>query len=151
MHQEMRRDPQPAHLEGLAGIPLDELHLGGHVAQPDRKVGRVGLVGERRLQRLRGTRRPDDREVRSGDKRRQEEGKPLDVVEVRVSDQEMRLDWFARAEAAAQLRDPGAGIDHQQVVFLVSHFDAGRVAAVAKGPPARSRTRPPCAPELDPH
>ena len=33
----------------------------------------------------------DDREVRSGNKRGQEKGKPLDVIEVRVGDEQVRL------------------------------------------------------------
>ena len=103
MHQEMRRDAQRADLERLAWVPLDELHLGRHVAQPHRKVGRVSLVRERGLQRFRRTRRSDDRQMSPRHERRQKEWKALDVVEVRVGDQEMGLQRLGRTERASEL------------------------------------------------
>ena len=50
MHEEMWRDAQAGDLEGLSRVALDELHLGRHVIEAHREVGRVRLVRERRLQ-----------------------------------------------------------------------------------------------------
>ncbi len=91
MHQKMRRDAQPTHLERLTRIPLDELHLRRHVVEAHRKVGGIHLVRERRLQRLGRTRRPDDREMRARHESGWKERKSLDVVEVRVGDEEVSL------------------------------------------------------------
>src|SRR5207248_7645422 len=151
MHQKMRRDAHRTDVEGVSGVPLDEFHLGRHVAQTNRKVGGIGLVCECGLQRLCGTGRPDDGEVRPRHEGRKKKRKTLDVIEVRVSDQQMGLQRLSRAERAPQLGDAGPGIDHQQVVFLVPDLDAGRVAAAAKGAAPRGGAGASRAPELDPH
>jgi len=89
VHQKMRRDAQATHLERLTRIPLDELHLRRHVVEAHRKVGGIHLVRERRLQRFGRTRRSHDREMRAGHKSWWKERKSLDVIEVRVGDEEV--------------------------------------------------------------
>src|SRR3989454_11443816 len=151
MHQEMWRDAQRADLERLAWVPLNELHLGRHVAQPHRKVGRVSLVRERSLQRFRRTRWSDDRQMSPRHERRQKEWKSLDVVKVRVGDQEMGLQRLGRTERASELGNARTRIDYEQVAFLVPHLDTRGVAAVAQGAASRGGTCSPRTPELDPH
>ena len=112
MHQEVRRDPERADLERLPGVSLDELHLRRHVTQPDGKVGRIGLICKRRLQRLRRTSGTDDRQMGPRDERRQEKRKALDVVEVRVGDEQMRLQRLARGVRIPKLGDARTGIDN---------------------------------------
>src|SRR5258708_2978069 len=99
----MLRDAQPSALEGLGGIALDELHFGRHVAEPDGEVSRVHLIRERRLQRFRRTGGSDDGQVRARNKRRQEEWKSLDVVEMRMGDEKVRLQRLGLRKCAAQL------------------------------------------------
>src|SRR6266566_5085342 len=105
VHQQMRGDAKAAYLESLARVPLDELHLRRHVVEAHRKVRGIHLVCERGLQRLRGTGRADDREVGTRHERRREKRKTLDVIEVGMRDQEMRLQRLRLLEAATQLGD----------------------------------------------
>ena len=147
----MGSDAQRADLECLARVALDELHLRGHVAQAHREVGGVGLIRKRRLQRLGGARRSDDGKHRARHERGQKKWKALDVIEVRVRDQEVRLQRFGRAERAPELCDAGTRIDDEQVVLFIPDLDARRVAAVAKGAATWGRPGAARAPELDPH
>jgi len=89
------------------------------MVETHRKVRRVHLVGEGGLQRLRRTRGADDGQVRAGHERRREEGETLDVVEVRMGDQEMRLQRLRLLETASELGDARAGVDDDEVVVLV--------------------------------
>ena len=101
MHEEMRRDAQAGHLESLPRVSLDELHLSRHVVEPHRKVRGVHLVRERRLQGLRGAGRTDDRQMRSWHKCGREERESLDVVEVGVRDEQVRLQRLRLRERVA--------------------------------------------------
>src|SRR5207249_5063895 len=109
------------------------------------------LVGERGLQRFGRSGRTHDRQVGPRNERRQEERKALDVIEMGVRDQEVRLQRLGGTEGVAELSDPRSRVDDQQVALRVADLDAGRVAAVAKGAASWSWSGAPRSPELDPH
>ena len=151
MHQEVGRDAQAPYLERLTRVALDELHVRRHVVEAHREIGGIHLVGKRRLQRLGRARRADDGQMSAGNESRREERKALDVVQVCVRDQQVRLQRGVLREVGTQLGNAGPGVDDDQVVVPVADLDAGGVAAVTQGAPAGSGPGAPRAPELDPH
>ena len=86
---------------------------------------------------------------RAGQVGRHEERETLDVVPVRVADEEMhgqRSAPILLGQGEAQLPDPGAGVEDEHVQ-PGSQLDARRVAPVQCRPGSRRRDRSPRAPE----
>ena len=145
----VRRHLHAGRLEGLARHHLAELELDRHLVHREREVDRVHLVGESALEGLHRPLWTDHGELRAADEVGSEEGEALDVVPVRVADQEVGVDWAL--EHVAELADAGPAVDDDQVVVAGPDLDAGGVAAEAKGVAAGGRPGAPGTPELDPH
>src|SRR5687768_15950049 len=131
---------------------LPEVDRGVQLLARDGKHDRGHLVADdtidARLQRL----LPPDREVVSALEDGAEEGETLDVVPVRVCQEDVALDRRAVGaldERPAQLPQAGSGIEDDEPPFRRPDFDAGRVAAIAHGLRSGARDRSTSAPELD--
>ena len=84
---------------------------------------------------------------------RPEEGDALDVVPVKMRDEDVRVDGLAAefgAQRLAQIAEAGAAIEHVDAA-VDPHLDAGGVAPVTHVLGLRRRGRAPHTPELDVH
>src|SRR5256886_519934 len=132
------------HAEGphreLARLHLLHRELRRQCVQRDREHGRVHLLAEDRLERGRPlARAPDPHRVAGGEKRF-EVREPLDMVPVRVRQQDLRLyrAVLTLHQLASQSPDAGSGVEDNQLARTLTpagafHSDARRVAAVARG------------------
>src|SRR5436190_769168 len=132
------------HAEGphreLARHNLLHRELRRQRVQRDREHGRVHLLPEDRLERGRPlARAPDPHRVAGGEKRF-EVREPLDMVPVRVRQQDLRLyrAVLTLHQLASQSPDAGSGVEDNQLAPTLTpagafHSDARRVAAVARG------------------
>ena len=122
-------DPRRADLP-LALRAVAEGDVAGQLAHLDRRERRGDVAGDAVAQR--GLRRggPPDHDLGLRPEGRGEEDQALDVVEVKVGEEDVeagRLGGQGQAEAA----DAGAGVERQQRAVGEGDADAGGVAAVA--------------------
>ena len=133
---------------------LVELDGGVGLRERDGEVRIVRLRREHRLQvQVVALARVDGHLVAALVERR-EVRQPLDVVPVRVADQQVdaRVPGLAFAgQLLAELADPGAGVDDDARPRRRADLDARGVAAVTFGLGSRHGKRPANAPEADPH
>ena len=144
----MRGHLHAPRLEALARDDLPELQLDRHLIHRQREVDGVHLVGEGALERLHRPLRTDHRQSRAAHEVGTEEREALDVVPVRVADQEVRVD--RAGELVAELADARSAVDDDQLTVVGADLDAGGVAAVAQRVTAGGRAGASRPPELDP-
>ena len=125
------------------------IDLGPERAEPNREVIGFHLAGQKVEKTIVPRFRAVDQETVSGDISGAEEREPLDMVPVRVTEEQMPGDGnlAARQQVGPQLADSRARVANVEVI-AESDFDAGRVAAVFAGAVAGSRDGPARAPEL---
>src|SRR5262245_5483383 len=123
--------------------------FGPERSEPDREVIRLHLAGQKLKKAAVTLLGAVDQETISGHIGWAKKGKTLDVVPVRVAEQQVTGNgrFPTRQQVGAQLADSRAGIANEQVI-TASDFHAGRVAAVFAGPVTWSRDGPARAPEL---
>src|SRR5262245_34008202 len=106
---------------------------GAELAKRYREIRVLHLPCEGILQALPQTLRRVDVKFVSLDEERRKKGKTLDVVPVRVSEQEMTAYGVLarRHQASAQIMSTGAAVQDYQRPIRSAHFHAGSVASVA--------------------
>src|SRR6266481_4335815 len=106
---------------------------GAELAKCHREIRVLHLPGEGILQALPQTLRRVDVPFVPLDEERREKGKTLDVVPVRVSEQEMTAHGALarRYEASAQIMSTGAAVEDNQRPVCGAHLHTGGVAPVA--------------------
>jgi hypothetical protein len=87
----------------------------------------------------------------AGNVERREEWQALDVVPVRVGDEDVGLHRQLLQQLLRQRKYAGAGIENDQGIVIAADFDAGGVATVAHGVRARRGNRATHAPESNFH
>ncbi len=70
------------------------------------------------------------------------------MVEMRVAEKQVGLDFFAAVEMGPEFVEPRAGVEDNHL-FAAAHFDTGGIAAVANGARARAGNTSPHTPESD--
>ncbi len=136
-------------------LALDEvvvLDRGAEVEELDREVRVLHLARERLVDRRVEPPGPVHVPHVAGHEQRREERQALDVVPVRVADEEVPVDPATGPhELLAQLVDAGPAVEHEQRAGVGAHRHARRVAAVADRRRARLGDRAPSSPERDLH
>jgi hypothetical protein len=119
-------------------------------SKSDGEIVRLHLPGQELVKAIVTLTSAVNQETISRPIRRIEEGKPLDVVPVRVTEKEVpdHGTCSARNQIGAQFAESRASITKEQVA-AAPDFDAGRVAAIFAGPIAGCRYRTARAPEFD--
>ena len=134
---------------------LDEIVIadgGAELLQGDGKVGVLHLPGQRSLQLLSQAARSVDVPFVARAEKGGEERKSLDVVPVRVRDEEMSAQRQpAGFQRLPQPVGPGAAVQNDERSIRRAHFDARRVAAIAERGRPRLGQRSSRAPESDQH
>ena len=111
---------------------VQEGDLGREVADLHRRERRGDVTPEAVLQRLVGVGRSPDEDPGVGAEAGGEEHQALDVVEVKVGEQQVdHRRARAAIEGQAELADAGAGVEHDQGPVPQRDLHAGGVAAVA--------------------
>ncbi len=127
--------------------------LGGELLDRDRKIGVLHLARERLADRRPEAARSVDVPLEVPLEQRRQERQALDVVPVRMADEDMtparpvRL----REQRLAEAVRAGAAIEQDQRAARAAHLDARGVAAVAEGVGPGLRDRAAGAPETDAH
>ena len=144
-----------AHVADLDLVAAELVHVdgGGQIAEPDREVFRFHLPAQHLFEAATwpwGAVDVDGHFVRV---RRYEEREALDVIPVRVTDEE--VDGERPATEVAHQRQPerpqaGAGVEDEHVTAR-AHLDARRVSAIARRVGTRRGGGPARAPERDLH
>src|SRR3990170_4147980 len=83
----------------------------------------------------------------------EKKGEPLDVIPMGMADEEVDLEVLIGKfpdQIVAELTDPGAGIEHQNVV-AAADFNARGISPVAHRRDSRCGNRTACPPEPDFH
>jgi diguanylate cyclase (GGDEF)-like protein len=145
-------DPHPAdRVDALGQVVVGDRSR--ELVQLDRKVGEFHLTGEHVMQRAAAAFRAMDRNRVPFDKSRSEEGETLDVIPVRVSQENVRVDGFLASGHQVGGEGPraGAAIENQQVAVGGGQFDAGGVAAEAIRAWPGAGDRASCPPETYSH
>src|SRR5581483_8306100 len=111
------------------------------------------LPGHRLFQTLLESERRVDVQLGARDERGHEEWKALDVVPVRVADEEMQTQRLGKRlqQMEAELAGTGAAVEHDDRSVRRAKLDARGVAAVARGALTRRGDRAACTPEPDVH
>ena len=128
---------------------LDEVHLGGKRLEGHGKVRVVHRSGDRRREPAVHPGGPIDRDVAAGSERGEEERETLDVVRVRVGEQQMEPHRSFAREREPELPRAGAAVEHEERAVVGRDLDAGRVTAVAKRLGAGGGDRAARSPEPD--
>src|SRR4029078_3968445 len=124
-------------------------HLGGELLDRDREVRVLHLPGERLANRGPQATRAVDVPLECGIEKRSEEGQALDVVPVRVADEDVAAlgaVTLGQQRLAEAVRARPA-VEEDQRPARAAHLDARGVAAIANGAGARLRDRSARAPE----
>src|SRR5262245_13944630 len=123
--------------------------FGPERSEPDGEVIRLHLAGQELKKTVVTLPGAVDQETISRHIGRAEEGKTLDVIPMRVAEQQVTGNgrFSTRQQVGAQFADTRAGVANEQVI-IAADFHAGRVATVFASPVARSRDGPARAPEL---
>ncbi len=125
-------DPRAAdRVRALAQVGVAE--RGGELAQLHREVRELHLAGERVVERAAAPLRAVDGDRVPGLERRREEGKALDVVPVRVAEEDARADGRHRGrhERFTERARARPAVEDEDVSLGGSHLDARGVAAEA--------------------
>src|SRR3954447_10049969 len=144
----------PMHV--LSGVDIAQLVVadrGRQLVQRNRKVGELHLTGQHLMQRPAAAFRAIDRYGVLFDKGRAEERKALDVVPVRVADENVRLDGLLALPHQLQGKPvrAGAAVKDQEIAITSGQLNTGGVAAkVVGGRPGRCN-RTPRSPKTYPH
>ena len=119
-------------------------------AKRNREDHRVHLPAQNLLQRDTLLRGAVDAERVAGSAQRLEEGQALDVIPVRVGQQDVGRDPGSGAghQLVAQRAQPAAGVEDHQSSVRTRYADAGGVPAIARGRGSGSRDGTAGAPEL---
>jgi len=142
--------PVPRGAGPIGEVP--EVDGGCELLEGDREHDRGHLITHDLIYPAFHRRRPPDGEPMSAAEDRRKEWKPLDVVPVRVGQEDVPRDERARRlveETATQFADPRPGIEDDRPPLGRPEFDAGGVATVAHGVRAGRRDRSPRTPEAN--
>src|SRR5262249_43066041 len=134
-------------------LELGEVDAGAQIAQLHGKVRVLHLPRHRLFEALLKAERRVDVQLDAWNERGDEEGKALDVVPVRVADEQVQVDRRLQRlrEMQAQLAGAGAAIEHDDGAVRRADLRAGRVAAEARGAFPGRGDRPTSPPEPDVH
>jgi hypothetical protein len=128
-----------AHENGTDGevevLEFFDVNVAGQFVEGDGKVGAFHLAGERGDEALAGAFAAENPQAAARIVDRPEERQALDVVPVRVGEEQReieRMTFEFLEQGLAQFSQAGAGIKDDEVV-AVADFDAGGVAAIAHG------------------
>ena len=127
---------------------------GSHLVGGDREVRILHLACQRVPDRVAQSARPVDVPGVPGSEQRGEERDPLDVVPVRVTDQQVTVDRRPTCrldQMPAEVVRSRTAVDHDQRSAAGAHLDTGSVAAVAQGGRPRLRDRTAGPPERHLH
>ena len=127
--------------------------LAPQLIECDREVNVLHLSGKRVAKRLAETGRPIDIPVTPGNKQRRKKRKSLDMIPVRVTEQDaatQRSSGLSQHRSAKVMR-ASAAIDDHQGAFWGGHLNAGGVATITNCVSPGSGKRAPGSPELDLH
>src|SRR5438034_739670 len=131
----LRDDPRAAdRVRALAQVR--EAERGGELAQGHREIRELHLAGERLVERAFPLRAVEGDRVPRVERRR-EEREALDVVPVRVAEEDARPDGHPSRERVTERARAGPAIEDEDVSRPGSHLDARGVAAEANRPGAR--------------
>src|SRR5215212_2963008 len=131
------------------GRGVAERDRAGKLAHLDRGEWRGDVACDAILERRLGRGRAPDRDLRIRAEARRKEHQALDVVEVKVSEQD--VDPRSSQEFEPQRANSRAGVEDQLLATREHDLHAGGVAAVAVHAGAGSRYRSACSPDLDLH
>ena len=140
MVQVLRFDEHVADAEE-AFLELPEVDAAAQVTELHGEVRVLHLPRHRFLEVVLEADRGVDVQLGAGDEGRHEERKALDVVPVRVPDEEMQLERLLLGlhEMQTELANAGAAIEDDERPARRPDFDAGSIAAVFRGKgPGRS-------------
>jgi hypothetical protein len=117
------------------------------------EIGVLHLAGQRLLQAALEAAWGVAVQLRIGQKRGLEEGEPLDVIPVSVSEQQMKLQRPRRGAKQVLAKRPraGAAVENDGGAVVGAHFHTGGVAAIAVGVRSGRRDRATRAPKTDVH
>src|SRR6202012_1420014 len=124
--------------------------IAGQLADLDRRERRRDVAGDAVAEAGLGRRRSPDHDLGVGAEERGEEGEALDVVEVKVGEEEVDAGRLGR-EREAEAADAGAGVEDDERAVGEGDADAGGVPAVGDRLRAGGGDRSPRAPEVAPH
>src|SRR5215472_11365855 len=118
-----------------------------------RKIGVLHLARERFAQRLVEPPRTVDIPLGSGNKERGNERNPLNMIPVRVADQDVTPQTFHPScyQRLAEGMRTGSTIDNDECPTRGAHFNARGVSTIADSGRPRLGNRPTRAPKLDVH
>src|SRR5207249_2373562 len=121
-------------------IEVIRIDLRPQRSEPDREVIRFHLAGQELVETIVAWLCAVNPEMVSRHVRRTKEGKALNVVPVRVTEEKVPVEgsFSTVQQVGAQFADSRTGVANEQVI-TESDFDAGRVAAIFPCPVARSR------------
>ena len=134
MVQKMRRDGEPFKLKRLVRFDIEEGQISPQHLSRHRKIRRLELVQQRRLQRL-STVPAADPDLVAGDEGGNEKRETLNVVPVHVGHQNriaaLRHRPFSAHGGAAEYGGARSEINYHSAAIGIFKLDAGRLAAMA--------------------
>lgn len=89
-------------------------------------------------------------DLRVGHPERREEPQALEVIEVKVGEEEMDSPRCLGDELEAERADAGSGVEDEDYPVAEANLQAGCVSSVAQGPGTRRREGSAAAPDPDP-
>jgi hypothetical protein len=137
-------------LEDLPFKQIVERHLRAHVGEMNGKARMVHLTRERFFERARDVVAAIQVNRISGDERRIEERKALNVIPMHVAEEDVRGERHLLEKLLAQQPKAGAAVENQEQL-AGAHFDAAGVASDFDGVGAGRRNAAAYSPERDPH
>src|SRR5205085_2312470 len=108
-----------------------------------REIGALHLAAENVVQGLSETTWRIDVPIAARRENRGEERKALNVIPVRMADQEMPVQFLGGDQLASQNGSAGARVDYDQRTRIRANQHAGCVSAIADGMPSRRGQRTP--------
>jgi hypothetical protein len=127
-----------------------ERGLGRNVRELDREQWWGHVAGDALLQAPDGRGRTPEVDMRVGHPERREEPETLEMVEVKVGEEEVDSPRPFGDELEAERADAGSGVEDEDRSVAEANLEAGRVSSVAQRPGTRRRERSAAAPDLDP-
>ena len=150
--EELRRDPCTADcVDALGQVVVGD--RGRQLVQLDREVGELHLAGQHVMQRAAAAFRAIDRDGVPFDKGRAEERKALNVIPVRMSEENVRVNGFLALghQLGGQPARAGAAVKNQKIAVGSGQLDAGGITAEEVRVRPGGGDRPPRSPETYSH
>src|SRR4029450_1609499 len=152
MMEILRNDPRTADVvRSFSELP--EVDGGRKLADLDGEVRELHLTGKNFGQRMSAPFWTADGDLVPGNEERGEEGEALDVIPMRVAEQDHRRDGLRGVchELRAQRASTRPAVEYETGPFARRHFHARGIAAEADGPRTGGGDRPPGPPESHSH